>query len=201
MQRAGLDTALCDLVELHYTDAPNEASGPVPPDVSPHFPGPYYEWWNAHQDEEGRWRYDGWERALAHLEAVAAEHGPFDGVVGFSQGGVALLVGMQRAGFALKSQPPLRFCVCFAGIRCVAGRGPAAQLGGRPNYEGPAAAGSLSVVITIMVLTAAPSSRTHPRGRDPKLEPFYAALRGVPSVHIIGDRDPVKRLKPVDRNL
>lgn len=40
------------------------------------------------------------------------------------QGGAmaALAVGMQRSGFALKDLPPLRFVVCFAGIRC----GPAA---------------------------------------------------------------------------
>ena len=36
------------------------------------------------------------------------------------QGGAitSLAIGMQRSGFALKGLPPLRFCVCFAGIRC-----------------------------------------------------------------------------------
>lgn len=33
-----------------------------------------------------------------------------------------------------------------------------------------------------------------PRVRDPSLECFYAAMRPVPSLHIIGDKDPVKRL-------
>jgi hypothetical protein len=32
------------------------------------------------------------------------------------------------------------------------------------------------------------------RVRDPQLECFYEAMRSAPSVHIIGDRDPVKRL-------
>lgn len=32
------------------------------------------------------------------------------------------------------------------------------------------------------------------RVRDPQLECFYEAMRPAPSLHIIGDRDPVKRL-------
>jgi len=32
------------------------------------------------------------------------------------------------------------------------------------------------------------------RVRDPNLEKYYAALAPVPAVHIIGDRDPVKRM-------
>ena len=43
MQRAGLDTALADLIEVAYTDAPNPASGPIPDDVLPFFSGPYFE--------------------------------------------------------------------------------------------------------------------------------------------------------------
>jgi len=30
--------------------------------------------------------------------------------------------------------------------------------------------------------------------RDPQLERFYAPLKTCPSLHLIGDRDPVKRL-------
>lgn len=35
------------------------------------------------------------------------------------QGGAmaSLAIGMQRSGFAFKDTPPLRFCICFAGIR------------------------------------------------------------------------------------
>lgn len=60
----------------------------------------------------------------------------------------ALLIGMQRSGFALQAAPRLRFCVCFAGIR----------------------------------------------PRDPKIEGCYAAMRDCSSLHIIGDRDPVKQV-------
>lgn len=124
--------------------------------------------WNANRDAAGRWSYEGWQRAVAAVEAALAEHGPFDGLMGFSQVGAAgwgcwklhaglesrsaactavmvtalpfcnpisaahaccpctpqggamasLAAGMQRAGFALKAAPPLRFVLCFAGIRC-----------------------------------------------------------------------------------
>jgi hypothetical protein len=70
--------------------------------------------------------------------------------MGFSQGAATatLLTGMQRSGKALAEHPPVRFLICFAGIRV----------------------------------------------RDPNLEKYYAALAPVPAVHIIGDRDPVKRM-------
>ncbi|PSC70237.1 low CO2-induced aldose reductase isoform B [Micractinium conductrix] len=149
-RRAGLDAALADLIDVTYIDAPNAASGPIPDDVAPHFEGPYYEWWNASRDGEGRWSYEGWRRAVAHMEDTLALHGPFDGLMGFSQGGAmaSLAIGMQRCGFAFKGLPLLRFVVAFAGIRV----------------------------------------------RDPQLERFYAPLRSCPSLHVLGDRDPVKRL-------
>eukprot|EP00887_Chlorella_sp_A99_P002778 scaffold6.g2778.t1 len=141
MKLSGLDSALADLLDLHFIDAPNAASGPIPDDVSNYFEGPYYE-------EDDRWSYEGWERSLQHIADVCALHGPFDGVLGFSQGAAmaCLLCGMQRSGFALRAAPRLRFVVAFAGIKA----------------------------------------------RDPQLERCYAAMRACPSLHIVGDRDPVK---------
>ena len=43
--------------------------------------------WNASRDGEGRWSYEGWRRAVAHMEDTLALHGPFDGLMGFSQVG------------------------------------------------------------------------------------------------------------------
>jgi hypothetical protein len=51
MEIAGLSENLKDLIDIVYVDAPNAASGPLPPDVPADvFKGPYYEWWNAVQD-------------------------------------------------------------------------------------------------------------------------------------------------------
>lgn len=151
MSRSGLAGAISELADIVYVDAPNSASGPIPEDVSPFFEGPYFEWWNAHKSQDGSWSYDNWDKSLSFIQDVCRLHGPFDGVIGFSQGGAAaaLLVAMQRSGLALQDQPRFRFCICFAGIRV----------------------------------------------RDAKLDDcFDHALRGVPSLHIIGDKDPVKRL-------
>jgi hypothetical protein len=86
MRRAGLDAELADLLDIVYIDAPNAASGPIPDEVVLAFPGrPYYEWWNAQRAAGGEWRYDGWHASLAQLADACKLHGPFDGVMGFSQ--------------------------------------------------------------------------------------------------------------------
>lgn len=160
MRRSGLEAAISEIAEIVYVNAPNLASGPIPDDVAPFFKGPYYEWWNADRDENGEWWiYKGWEKTLAHLEDVFNMHGPFDGIMGFSQGGAvaSLTVGMQRAGCFLKDQPQLKFCICFAGIRV------------RARVKGDA-------------------------GEVGNIEGIYRSLRDCPSLHVIGDKDPVKRM-------
>ncbi len=42
--------------------------------------------WNAHKDETGEgWLYEGYEKTISLLQDVVRLHGPFDGVMGFSQ--------------------------------------------------------------------------------------------------------------------
>jgi dihydrofolate reductase len=41
-------------------------------------------WWRA--NGQGQSQYDGWPETLAFLNDALAEHGPFDAVLGFSQG-------------------------------------------------------------------------------------------------------------------
>ena len=45
MRRSGLDRKLEDVLEFVYMDAPHEATGPPPADVTPFFEGPYRQWW------------------------------------------------------------------------------------------------------------------------------------------------------------
>jgi hypothetical protein len=119
MLRAGLDKSLADLVDIVYIDSPNPASGPIPDDVKPYFEGPYYEWWNAEKDEERNiWRYHGVEKSIPYVCDILRLHGPFDGLIGFSQGGclTSVLIGLQRYGKALQDVPPLQFCIIFAGV-------------------------------------------------------------------------------------
>ncbi|KAL3140879.1 hypothetical protein ABBQ32_005414 [Trebouxia sp. C0010 RCD-2024] len=118
MSRAGLDKALQDLVDIVYVNAPNDASGPIPEDVKPYFEGPYFEWWNAEKDEErDRITYRGWDNSKDFIEKVFKEQGPFDGVMGFSQGGAcaSTVAALQRLGVMLQGAPPLKFAIFFAG--------------------------------------------------------------------------------------
>ena len=46
-------------------------------------------WWNFTQEEEGGAKYFGWEETRARVLAEATRNGPFDAVLGFSQGGSA----------------------------------------------------------------------------------------------------------------
>lgn len=64
------------------------------------------QWWNAHRGEDGRWSYEGWERSLAYIEDVLALHGPFDGLIAFSQArgrsgaGVGIVAAQPELGLA-----------------------------------------------------------------------------------------------------
>lgn len=64
-------------------------------------------------------QYNGIERSEAFIEHVFETQGPFDGLVGFSQGAVmaAALAAMQKGGAALQGAPALRFVLLFAGAR------------------------------------------------------------------------------------
>ena len=73
------------------------------------FPPPYFEWWNARETETGM-IYDHLDASLAAIERHAAAHGPFDGYLGFSQGGsmahLLCLLSMRDEAFARRIPPP-----------------------------------------------------------------------------------------------
>jgi pimeloyl-ACP methyl ester carboxylesterase len=112
-QFSNFGRALADLAEFSYIDAPvaltdAEAEAKVPARLRMVLPPPYYEWWNARTDEAGGVHYDHLDATLDRLREHLDAHGPFDGLLGFSQGGsVAHLVHLlqQRAGYALRSPP------------------------------------------------------------------------------------------------
>ena len=101
--------AIGDLCEFVYVDAPHPASGEVPEDVASFFQGPYFEWWNATsfgvEGKEGKvLQYEGLERSLEFVEEVWRTKGPFDGIVGFSQG--ATFTGLLAATGKVEGRGP-----------------------------------------------------------------------------------------------
>lgn len=121
MKRAKLDARLADLVEIVYADAPWPASGPIPADVSPYFAGPYYEWLTVNQQSDGSLSVDPEQFAKTeqYLADVIKKLGPFDGLMGFSQGALVCtaLLSLQQAGLVFKNLPKFKFCVLFAGAK------------------------------------------------------------------------------------
>lgn len=98
---AGWDRALGDLIEVIPMDAPHPASGPTPPDVELFFgKKQYYEWWDAERGEDGKFHFTGWAESKLAVESFLRDHGPFDGFLGFSQGGIhaSSLLAMQQNG-------------------------------------------------------------------------------------------------------
>jgi fermentation-respiration switch protein FrsA (DUF1100 family) len=98
-----------------------------------------WAWWQARQPHSAPFHeYVGLERGLAHIAAILERDGPFDGVIGFSQGAAAAAMtaallepGRQEAfaevektadgipfplAFASLDHPPMRFMVSYSGF-------------------------------------------------------------------------------------
>lgn len=143
VERAKLFDDLPVDVELVCLDGPIPAAGDPEPSVLTAFPGmgkrklpsccsrgapdalpvllagPYYEWANANKDPEtGKWVLRGARESLAYIESFVRDNGPFDGIVGFSQGTVVgtILAGLQQHGMALQDCPPFRCMVLICGL-------------------------------------------------------------------------------------
>eukprot|EP00850_Spirogloea_muscicola_P000333 SM000001S04735 [mRNA] locus=s1:1967901:1969925:+ [translate_table: standard] len=107
MSIARWDAAVDDLVDLVYIDAPMPASGPS--DLEKHFDPPYFEWWSASQDGKV---YVGADTSITYVRDNLTLHGPFDGLLGFSQGGMlaSYLLALLQEGEVDMTTPP-RFCI------------------------------------------------------------------------------------------
>ena len=100
-------------LDLRFPDAPHPASGPAQDAVQSAWPGrPYYEWWDKGEDG----RYAGVDATLAYVRDYEQMHGPFEGVVGFSQGGALAALLCSQASAATAPLPSLRFALVMSGF-------------------------------------------------------------------------------------
>ena len=174
--------SLGDLCDFTCMDAPHSASGAVPQDVASFFEPPYMEWWNA-TEVNGRLEYVGLEQSLASIDAFVDEHGPFDGVLGFSQG--ATLTGLMVASGVAE------------------GRGPFAARGGADECEGvgvgvgagAATSPTFALMISGMLARTACARDLYSAAAEAVAAGEGARGMGAgaatPSLHIIGDADAV----------
>ncbi|KAF5769362.1 putative serine hydrolase FSH, alpha/Beta hydrolase [Helianthus annuus] len=105
---------LLQKLDLVFMDGPYPAQGKS--GVDGIFEPPFYEWFQA--DEEYKEFYN-FEECLAKIEKFMLTHGPFDGILGFSQGAMlaATIPGMQREGVALTKVPKVKFLIIASGAK------------------------------------------------------------------------------------
>ncbi|XAR69781.1 Dihydrofolate reductase [Bertholletia excelsa] len=99
---------------LEFPDGLYPAGGKA--DIEGIFPPPYFEWFQFNEDFT---EYTNLEECIHHLCQYMTVKGPFDGLLGFSQGATlsALLLGYQAQGKVLKDHPPLKLFVSISGAK------------------------------------------------------------------------------------
>ncbi|KAE9453055.1 hypothetical protein C3L33_15041, partial [Rhododendron williamsianum] len=104
--------SVLERLDLDFIDAPFPALGKS--EVEDLFDPPYYEWF---QYSEDYMEYYNFEETIAYIEDYMIKHGPFDGILGFSQGGViaASMPGMQSNGVALTTVPKIKYLIIISG--------------------------------------------------------------------------------------
>ncbi|EFJ10056.1 hypothetical protein SELMODRAFT_128834 [Selaginella moellendorffii] len=112
-------SSIHELLDLTFLDAPYPAKGKS--DVEGFFPPPYYEWFQYNHDFT---EYTGFDETVQFIANFMENNGPFDGLLGFSQGSIlsSALVGMQEKGKALTGIPPVKFVISVSGAKLIASK-------------------------------------------------------------------------------
>lgn len=85
-------------------------------DIEDIFPPPYFEWFQFNEDFTD---YTNLEECISYLCKHITTNGPYDGLLGFSQGATlaALLLGYQAQGKVLKEHPPMKLFISISGAK------------------------------------------------------------------------------------
>ncbi|KAJ0024847.1 hypothetical protein Pint_08423 [Pistacia integerrima] len=101
-------------LDLVFPDAPFPSQGKS--EVEGIFDPPYYEWFQFNKEFT---EYTNFDECLAYIEDFMIKHGPFDGLMGFSQGAIlsAGLIGLQAKGVVLTKVPKIKFLIIIGGAK------------------------------------------------------------------------------------
>ncbi|KAI8536287.1 hypothetical protein RHMOL_Rhmol10G0245700 [Rhododendron molle] len=104
--------ALLGKLDLVFPNGPYLAQGKS--DIEDFYDPPFYEWFQYSQDYQEVSNFD---KCLPYIEDYMIKHGPFDGLMGFSQGAVisATLPGLQSQGLALTKVPKIKYVILMSG--------------------------------------------------------------------------------------
>ncbi|XP_076886111.1 uncharacterized protein LOC143535859 [Bidens hawaiensis] len=105
---------LLQKLDLVYMDGPYLAQGKS--GVDGIYEPPFYEWFQSDQEYKEFYNF---EECLEKIQEFMLTHGPFDGVLGFSQGAMlaSAIPGMQRQGVALTKVPNVKFLIIASGAK------------------------------------------------------------------------------------
>ncbi|XP_050377294.1 uncharacterized protein LOC126794580 [Argentina anserina] len=100
--------------DLDFPDAPFPAVGKS--EVEGIFDPPYHEWFQFNKEFA---EYTNFDECLEFIEDYMVKNGPFDGLLGFSQGAIlsAALPGLQAKGLALTKVPKIKFLIIIGGAK------------------------------------------------------------------------------------
>ncbi|XP_049373126.1 uncharacterized protein LOC125838114 [Solanum verrucosum] len=100
--------------EMEFPDGIFAAGGKS--DIEGIFPPPYFEWFQYNEDFT---EYENLEECISYLCEYITSKGPFDGLLGFSQGATlsGLLLGYMEQGKILKEHPPMKLFVSISGAK------------------------------------------------------------------------------------
>nr|GMC48252.1 rhodanese-like domain-containing protein 6 [Ipomoea batatas] len=93
--------AVVEKLDLVFVDAPFPCQGKS--DVEGLFDPPYYEWFQFNKDFT---EYENFDECLEYIEDYMIKHGPFDGLLGFSQ--VSLVPAILMGVFVIGKEDFLR---------------------------------------------------------------------------------------------
>ena len=87
---SNFEPLLADIADFEYIDGAHrlsdEEAQALPERLRKLFPPPYHEWWNARETPDGV-VYDHMDASIELIARHVVSKGPFDGYLGFSQGG------------------------------------------------------------------------------------------------------------------
>nr|CAD1833179.1 unnamed protein product [Ananas comosus var. bracteatus] len=108
------DPSILQEFDLVFPDGLFPAGGKS--DIEDVFPPPYFEWYQFNKDFT---EYTNLDECISYLCDYMTKNGPFDGLLGFSQGATlsALLAGYQAQGKVLSDHPPIKFVISISGSK------------------------------------------------------------------------------------
>ncbi|KAK9743416.1 hypothetical protein RND81_03G237500 [Saponaria officinalis] len=180
------DDSILQKLDLVFVDGPSPAEGKS--NVEGIFDPPYFEWFQTNHDQTV---YKNFEKCLDYVEDYMIKHGPFDGLLGFSQGAYlsAALPGLQAQGVALKKVPKIKFLIIVSGakmkdiiwakpayatpIQC-----PSLHFLGKEDFLKPFGEELLECCINPLIIHH-PKGHTVPRLDDQALEIFHSFLDNI----------------------